>query len=127
MIGLDGVVMSTAPEDLALGLLLIPVAILLSIILPWNHVLPIGMLSVGFILVAGFMPFFKMNILKGFVFLFVVITCELAIGEAMAPLFTQIAMEASVDIPWGSVEITNAANFPNLLAWFFAWIQGIIA
>lgn len=127
LIGLDGVVMSTAPEDLALGLLLIPVAILLSIILPWNHVLPIGMLSVGFILVAGFMPFFKMNILKGFVFLFVVITCELAIGEAMAPLFTQIAMEASVDIPWGSVEITNAANFPNLLAWFFAWIQGIIA
>lgn len=73
------------------------------------------------------MPFFKMNILKGFVFLFVVITCELAIGEAMAPLFTQIAMEASVDIPWGSVEITNAANFPNLLAWLFAWIQGIIA
>lgn len=127
LIGLDGVVMSTAPEDLALGLLLIPVAILLSVVLPWNHVLPIGMLSVGFILVAGFMPFFKMNILKGFVFLFVVITCELAIGELMAPLFTQIAMSAAVDIPWGSVQITNAANMPNLLALFFGWLQGIIA
>lgn len=119
--------MSTAPEDLALGLLLIPVAILLSVILPWNHVLPIGMLSVGFILVAGFMPFFKMNILKGFVFLFIVITCELAIGELMAPLFTQIAMTAAVDIPWGSVQITNAANMPNLLALLFGWLQGIIA
>ena len=36
-------------------------------------------------------------------------------------------MTAAVDIPWGSVQITNAANMPNLLALLFGWLQGIIA
>ena len=125
-IGLDGVVIAGLPENLAVGLLLIPIAILVSLVLPWNKVLPIGMLSVGFILVSVFMPFFKMNILKGIIFCFVVVICELAIGQVMAPYFTQIAMSAGVDIPWGSVQITNAANMPNLLTYFFVWLQGII-
>ncbi|HPX32390.1 MAG TPA: PTS transporter subunit IIC [Erysipelotrichaceae bacterium] len=124
-IGLDGVVMSHSPECLAVGLLLIPIALILSVILPWNNVLPIGMLSVGFILAAGFMPFFKNNMLKGIIFCAIVVICELAMGEIMAPLFTQIAMDSGVAIPWGSVQITNAANFPNLLAWLFKLLAGV--
>ena len=127
-IGLDGVVLAGMPENLAVGLLLVPIALLVSVILPWNKVLPIGMLSVGFILVAIFMPFFKMNILKGIIFCFIVVTCELFIGQMMAPYFTEIAMTAGAEIPYGSVEITNAANMPNLIfVKLFELISNIIS
>ena len=73
------------------------------------------MLSVGFILVAIFMPFFKMNILKGTLFCVVVVICELFIGQILSPYFTDIAMSAGYEIPYGSVQITNAACLPNLI------------
>lgn len=126
-IGLDGVVLAGMPETLAVGLLFVPIALLVSIILPWNTVLPIGMLSVGFILCAIFMPFFKMNILKGAIFCVVVVSCELFIGQMLAPLFTEIAMNAGYEIPYGSIQITNAANLPNLICVkFFEFIQSIL-
>lgn len=127
-IGLDGVVLAGMPETLAVGLLLVPIALLISVILPWNTVLPIGMLSVGFILVAICMPFFKMNILKGVIFCVVIVICELFIGQMMAPYFTEIAMTAGYDIPYGSVQITNAACVPNLICVkLFELIQGFIS
>lgn len=126
-IGLDGVVLAGMPETLAVGLLFVPIALIVSIILPWNTVLPIGMLSVGFILCAIFMPFFKMNILKGAIFCVVVVTCELFIGQMLAPQFTEIAMNAGYEIPYGSIQITNAANLPNLICVkFFEFIQSVI-
>lgn len=126
-IGLDGVLLAGMPETLAVGLLFVPIALLVSFLLPWNTVLPIGMLSVGFILCAIFMPFFKMNILKGAIFCVVVVTCELFIGQMLAPQFTEIAMHAGYEIPYGSIQITNAANLPNLICVkFFEFIQSIL-
>ena len=126
-IGLDGVLLSSMPETLAVGLLLVPIALLVAFILPWNQVLPIGMLSVGFILCGIFMPFFKMNILKGALFCVVVVTCELAIGQLMAPYFTQMAISGGAAIPYGSIQITNAANVTNLICVkLFEFIQSIM-
>lgn len=114
-IGLDGVLLAGLPESLAVGMLLVPIALIVSVILPGNKVLPVGMLSVGFILVAMFMPFFKMNILKGAIFTVIVVSCEMYIGTILAPVFTEIAISAGYEIPYGAMQITNAANFPNLL------------
>ena len=80
------------------------------------------------ILVAIFMPFFKMNILKGTIFCVIVVTIELFIGQVLAPYFTEIAMSAGYEIPYGSVQITNAANLPNLICVkLFELIQGLIS
>lgn len=126
-IGLDGVLLSSMPETLAVGLLLVPIALLVSFILPWNTVLPIGMLSVGFILCGIFMPFFKMNILKGTLFCVIVVTIELAIGQALAPYFTEMAISGGAAIPYGAIEITNAGNITNVICVkLFEFIQGIM-
>lgn len=126
-IGLDGVLLAGLPESLAVGLLFVPIALLVAIILPGNKVLPVGMLSVGFILVALFMPFFKMNILKGAIFCFFVAAGELYIGTLLAPVYTQMAIEAGYDIPYGAVQITNAGNFPVLLFYkLFEAVQAIL-
>jgi len=125
-IGLDGVLLAGLPESLAVGLLFVPIALLVSVILPGNKVLPVGMLSVGFILVALFMPFFKMNILKGAIFCFVVAAGELYLGTLLAPIFTEVAIQAGYDIPYGAVQITNAGNFPNLVCLkLFEFLQSL--
>ena len=125
-IGLDGVLLAGLPESLAVGLLFVPIALLVAIVLPGNKVLPVGMLSVGFILVALFMPFFKMNILKGAIFSIIVVSCELYIGTLLAPVFTEIAFRAGYVIPYDAVQITNAGNLPNLICVeLFKFIQSI--
>lgn len=127
-IGLDGVLLAGLPESLAVGLLFVPIALITSVILPGNKVLPVGMLSVGFILVALFMPFFKMNILKGAIFSFIVAACELYIGTALAPIYTQMAILTGYDIPYGAVQITNAGNFPALLCLkLFEFVEYLIS
>ena len=92
-----------------------PIAIIVSLILPGNTVLPVGMLSVAFILIGLSMPFFKMNILKGLLFSIVVIAIELLLGTIMAPYYTQLAMEGGVAIPYGATQITNACCATNAL------------
>jgi PTS system galactitol-specific IIC component len=123
-IGLDAVLAAAEPETLAVGVLLAPIAIIVSLILPGNHTLPVGMLSVGFILMALFMPFFKMNILKGILFSVVVVAIELYIGGAIAPVYTELARSAGVEIPYGAAQITNACCIPNLFSVEFFKIIG---
>ena len=126
-VGLDGVLLAGLPESLAVGLLFVPIALIVAMILPGNKVLPVGMLSVGFILVGLFMPFFKMNILKGAIFCVIVVSCELYIGTVLAPVFTEIAISSGYEIPYGAVQITNAGNFPNLVCVkIFEFIQSIV-
>ncbi|MDD2522428.1 MAG: hypothetical protein PHW11_06395 [Anaerolineaceae bacterium] len=115
LIGMDGVLPAAEPEALAVGALMAPIAIIVSLILPGNTVLPVGMLSVTFILIGLSMPFFKMNILKGLLFSVVVIAIELWLGTIMAPYFTQLAIEGGVAIPYGATQITNACCATNVL------------
>ena len=114
-IGMDGVLAAAEPEALAVGAFMVPIALLVSVILPGNQVLPLGMLSVGFILIGLSMPFFNMNILKGILFSIFVIAIELLIGTLMAPYYTQLASAAGVEFPYGATQITNACCATNLL------------
>lgn len=113
-IGLDSVLAAAEPETLAVGAVMAPLAIVISLILPGNHTLPVGMLSTGFLLIALCMPFFKMNTLKGLLFSIVLIAIELYIGGAIAPVYTALAQSAGVEIPYGAAQITNACCLPNL-------------
>jgi len=114
-IGMDGVLAAAEPEALAVGAFMVPIALLVSVILPGNQVLPLGMLSVGFILIGLSMPFFNMNILKGILFSIFVIAIELLIGTLMAPYYTQLASAAGLEFPYGATQITNACCATNLL------------
>lgn len=115
-IGLDSVLAAAEPETLAVGILMAPLAIVVSLILPGNQTLPVGMLSVGFILMALFMPFFKMNILKGLLFSIVVVAIDLYVGTALAPIYTDLATTTgALDLPYGAAQITNASCLTYLV------------
>ena len=56
-----------------------------------------------------------------------VVTIELAIGQALAPYFTEMAISGGAAIPYGAIEITNAGNITNVICVkLFEFIQGIM-
>lgn len=105
-IGVDAVVTVGHSETLAVGLLLVPLVLILSLILPGNKTLAFGMLATGYITVCLVMPFFNMNVIRGTIMGLVIMTINLYLASLAAPYYTAIA-EAG-DLPMGASQITNA-------------------
>ena len=92
---------------LATGLLLIPMAVVLSIILPGNRVLPFVDLASLMFLLAMVTPFCKRNMFRMFITGTLVITCILYVGTDISKEYTQAAVNSNIPVPEGMSEITN--------------------
>ena len=125
-IGLDSAILIGHPAAISASLVLVPIAILLSLILPGNKVILFADLAIIPFVVALFAPLMKGNIVR----MIVAGTLELAVGfylaTSMAPIFTQAAVDAGFAMPEGAVEITSIGDgflwpawlFTNLIGWF---------
>lgn len=110
MVGLDSAILIGHPAAISSALILVPIAILLSVILPGNRVILFADLAVIPFLVAMTAP-----VLKGNVFRMVIVgTVTLAVGfyvaTAIAPLFTAAAVAAGFALPANAVQITSVVD-----------------
>ncbi len=110
LIGLDSAILIGHPAAISSSLILVPIAILLSVILPGNRVILFADLAVIPFIVAMTAP-----VVKGNVFRMVLIgTVTLAIGfyvaNALAPLFTQAAVASGFKLPENAVQITSIVD-----------------
>ncbi len=109
-IGLDSAILIGHPAAISTSLVLVPIAILLSIILPGNRVILFADLAVIPFVVAMFAPLMKGNIFR----MIVAGTLELAVGfyiaTNMAPLFTSAAQNAGFKMPEGAAMITSIGD-----------------
>jgi len=109
-IGLDSAILIGHPSAIASSLILVPVAILLSAILPGNRVILFADLAVIPFVVAMFAPLMKGNILR----MVIAGALELGIGfyiaTSMAGLFTSAAVASGFEIPANAVQITSIAD-----------------
>ena len=129
-IGLDSAILIGHPAAISTALVLVPVAILLSLILPGNQVILFADLAIIPFVVALFAPLMKGNIVR----MIVAGTLELAVGfylaTSMAPIFTQAAVDAGFAMPEGAVEITSIGDGFLWPAWLFTnlvdWLGGAI-
>jgi len=128
-IGLDSAILIGNPAAISSSLLLVPIAILLSIILPGNRVILFADLAVIPFVVALFAPLMKGNIFR----MIVAGTLELAVGfyiaTAMSPLFTAAALNAGFAMPEGASNITSIADgfiWPQVLFTKLAEMFGIV-
>lgn len=127
-IGLDSAILIGHPAAISTALVLVPIAILLSLILPGNQVILFADLAVIPFIVALFAPLMKGNIVR----MIVAGTLELAVGfyiaTSMAPIFTQAAVNAGFAMPEGAVEITSISDGFLWPAWLFTnltdWLGG---
>ena len=118
-IGLDSAILIGHPAAISSSLILVPIAILLSVILPGNHVILFADLAVIPFLVAMAAP-----VVKGNIFRMVIIgTVTLAIGfyvaNSLAPLFTDAATASGFKLPENAAQITSIVDG-------FLWIGWVV-
>ena len=104
---MDTALLIGEPSVLATGLLLIPMAVVLSIILPGNRVLPFVDLASLMFLLAMVTPFCKRNMFRMFITGTLIVTCILYVGTDISQEYTQAAVNSHIPVPEGMAEITN--------------------
>lgn len=119
LVGLNSAILIGHPAAISSSLILVPIAIVLSVILPGNRVILFADLAVIPFIVAMTAP-----LLKGNVFRMVVVgTITLAVGfyvaNALAPLFTSAAVSSGFAMPANAVQITSVVDG-------FLWIPYVI-
>jgi PTS system galactitol-specific IIC component len=109
-IGLDSAILIGHPAAISSALVLVPVAILLSAILPGNRVILFADLAVIPFVVAMFAPLMRGNIFRMIVAGTITLAVGFYIATAMADLFTSAAVASGFAMPEGAVRITSIAD-----------------
>lgn len=109
-IGLDSAILIGHPAAISTALLLVPIAILLSLILPGNQVILFADLAVIPFVVAGFAPIMHGNIFRMVIAGIIELGIGFYIATAMAPTITTAAGEAGFAIPEGASQIASIAD-----------------
>jgi len=114
-IGLDSAVLLGHPTTVAVGLLLIPITLVLSMIIPWNRTLPLGDLAATAFFVSMASVIHKGKFWRTLVSGTIMMVIVLSVATFFAPQLTQFATNGSVAIPAGAVQIT-ALSAGNMIA-----------
>jgi len=117
-IGLDSAILIGHPSVISAALLLVPIAILLSVILPGNRILLFADLSVIPFVIAIFAPMTRGNIFRIVVIGTVALIIGFYVGNALAPLMTEAAIAANFAVPEEAVLITSIGDGFIWLPWF---------
>ena len=109
-IGLDAAVLIGHPSAISASLLLVPIAIILSIILPGNRMILFADLAVLPFVVSQISPMAKGNVVRMvFVGTFMLII-GFYVSNALAPVITQVAGGAGFAIPENAAMISSIAD-----------------
>ncbi|HBG5055864.1 TPA: PTS galactitol transporter subunit IIC [Clostridioides difficile] len=122
-IGLDSAVGIGHPVTLSVALVLVPLTILIAAILPGNKVLPFADLAVIPFALVLIVPITKGNVFRTLIIGIIIITSGLLIATNLAPLFTQMALNASFKIPEGATMISSICDGANPLSWVFVKVM----
>jgi PTS system galactitol-specific IIC component len=133
-IGMSPALVIGHPTTLVVSLLLIPVVLLLSVVLPGNKFLPLASLAGMFYLFPAVLPITKGNVVKTFIVGLVALICGLYFVTNIAEAFTLAASsvaemhpeDASVRIPEG-FSAGAALDFASSImcwVWYHLFVRG---
>lgn len=114
-IGLDSAILLGLPTTVTVGLLLIPITLGLSAILPGNTTLPLGDLAATAFFISMATPIHKGSFIRTLISGTVMVGIVLLVSSFFAPMITSFAQGGSVAIPEGALQIT-ALSAGNLIA-----------
>lgn len=97
-IGLDAAVVSGNPEVVTTSLILIPLTILLSVVLPGNRMLPFADLAVVPFRVAMIVALTNGNLFKSIIIGLIAMAGVLLAGTQTAPILTSLATSIGIDL-----------------------------
>lgn len=118
-IGLDSAILIGHPAAISSALILVPIAILLSIVLPGNRVILFADLAVIPFVVALAAPIVGGNVLRMVIIGAITLAAGFYIATAQAPLFTQAAVASGFTLPENATQITAIGDG-------FLWISLVV-
>jgi galactitol PTS system EIIC component len=118
-IGLDSAILIGHPAVISSALILVPIAILLSVILPGNRILLFADLAVIPFVLAILGPITRGNIVRTVIIGTIILAIGFYIGMALSPLMTETARAAAFTIPENAAQIVSIADGFIWLPWFF--------
>lgn len=116
-IGLDAAVALGHPAVISTALILVPVTVVLAVILPGNSLLPFGDLATIPFVVAFIVGAARGNIVHSVIVGTLMIALSLYMATDVAPVFTEMAVNADFDMPEGSAKISSIDQGGNLVNW----------
>ncbi|MEG1016429.1 MAG: PTS transporter subunit IIC [Oscillospiraceae bacterium] len=121
-IGLDSAVLLGHPNTLIVSVLLIPIVIVLSIIMPWNTTLPLADLAATAFFVSMATPIHRGSFWKTLLSGTIIFVIVLSLSSYFGPMITQAAVTTGYEFPAGAQGIT-ALSAGNMFAWIIAMIM----
>ena len=123
-IGMSPALVIGHPTTLVVSLLLIPVTLFLSVVLPGNQFLPLASLAGMFYLFPVVLPITKGNVLKTFLIGLVALIVGLYFVTDLAPFFTQAAQDVYAKTGDAAVKIPDGFQGGSLdfASSLFSWI-----
>jgi galactitol PTS system EIIC component len=125
-IGLDSAILIGHPAAISTSLVLVPIAILLSIILPGNHVILFADLAIIPFVVALFAPLMKGNVVRMIIAGILELGVGFYIATGLAPVFTQAAQAAGFQMPEGALQITSIGDGFLWPYWLFTTLTSLL-
>ncbi|GAB1581033.1 PTS galactitol transporter subunit IIC [Phyllobacterium phragmitis] len=118
-VGLDSAILIGHPAAISSSLILVPIAIILSIILPGNRVILFADLAVIPFIVAMTAPLLNGNVFRMVIVGTVTLILGFYVANALAPLFTSAAVASGFAMPANAVQITSVVDG-------FLWISYVV-
>ena len=119
LVGLDSAILIGHPAAISSSLILVPIAIVLSIILPGNRVILFADLAVIPFIVALTAPLLRGNVFRMVIVGTVTLAAGFYVANALAPLFTSAAVSSGFKMPENAVQITSVVDG-------FLWISYVV-
>jgi PTS system galactitol-specific IIC component len=124
-IGLDSAILIGHPAAISSALILVPLAILLSIILPGNRVILFADLAVIPFVVAMMAPLMRGNVVRMVIAGFFELLIGFYIASTMSPFFTKAAQQAGFKMPENASQITSIADGFLWPGWLFTTLSSM--
>lgn len=107
-IGIDAALTIANDSAIAVGVLMVPITLVLAIVLPYNHLLPITDIAYQAMWLAAWpVAFGKGNVLKGLLSTIVITCIMLYIATTLAPIHTAMAVAGGFTMPEGVALIST--------------------
>jgi galactitol PTS system EIIC component len=116
-IGLDAAVLLGHPSVIATALILTPITVFIAVILPGNAVLPFGDLATIPFITAFIVGAARGNLIHSVIVGTVMIALSLYMATDIAPVFTEMATAANINLPEDSSMVSSIDQGGNLVNW----------
>ncbi len=116
-IGIDPTAIIGHPTSMSVGLILVPITIIMAVVLPGNKVLPFADLAILPYMLCMVVAVTDGDVVRTLIIGIIAMAFSLWIATDLAPIFTELAQQANIDIPKEASLVSSIDDGGNPVFW----------